>query len=130
MILVLFVVGCSSTSSAPHAANPVTFNIQVDNTRIDSGSQGANDTQDVTVVSDRRLYYKVVSPVDVTVYFYGVEAPGERMFLGQMQGREFTSSITPNTNTLEFVFVATQPNSSGTLKFMLSVQPFAPVAAE
>jgi hypothetical protein len=80
-------------------------------------------------VSGQLLYYQVVSPVDVTVYFYGMEGEGQRVFLGQAQGRTFASSVTPNTNALEFVCVATQPNSNATLKFTLSDQPIAPVAA-
>ena len=132
IFLVLFIVGCG-TPSAPHAAYPVTYGVQVDNTpaRSDTRPQNPdmNPTQDVAVASGRLLYYQVVSPVDVTVYFYGVEGQGERVFLGQMQGRTFTSSVMPNTNTLEFVFVATQPNSRATLKFTLSDRPIVPAVA-
>ena len=129
LMLVLFIGGCG-TPSPPHAAYPVTYSIQVDNTpaHSDTSPQNLNmsPTQDVAVVSGQRLYYQVASPVDVTVYFYGVEGQDQRVFLGQMQGRAFTSSVTPNTNTLEFVFIPTQPNSSSTLKFTLSDQPVAP----
>jgi len=129
IFLVLFIVGCG-TPSAPRAACPVTYSIQVDNTLAHSDTSpqnpGMNPTQDVAVASGRRLYFQVVSPVDVTVYFFGVDGQGERVFLGQMQGRTFTSSVTPNANTLEFVFVATQPNSRATVKFTLSGQPIAP----
>jgi len=124
MMLALLAAGCG-TPSTPHVAYPVTYNIQVDNTQISS----TNATQDIAVASGQALYYRVVSPVDVTVYFYGVEGEGQRMFLSQMQGRVFTSSITPSTGTLEFVFIATPPNSSGTLKFTLSDQPIAPAVA-
>jgi hypothetical protein len=134
LLLALLIGGCG-TPSPPHAAYPVTYNIQVDNTQVNSDTSPQNvnmsPTQDVAVVGGQALYYQVVSPVDVTVYFYGVEGQGERVFLNQMQGRTFTSSVTPSTNTLEFVFVATAPNSHGTLKFMLSDQSVAaPVAAQ
>jgi hypothetical protein len=137
-LLVAFIAGVlgfggCSTSAPPHSAYPVTYRIQVDNTpaHADTSPQNPNlsPTQDVEVVGGQRLYYQVVSPVDVTVYFYGMEGEGQRVFLGQMQGRTFASSVTPNTNALEFVFVATQPNSSATLKFTLSDQPIALVAA-
>ncbi|HEV8072618.1 MAG TPA: hypothetical protein VGP21_00690 [Opitutaceae bacterium] len=132
IFLVLLIGGCG-TPSAPHAAYPATYSIQVDNTPAHSDTSPQNPslspTQDVAVVGGQLLYYQVVSPVDVTVYFYGMEGEGQRVFLGQMQGRTFASSVTPNTNALEFVFVATQPNSSVTLKFTLSDQPIAPVAA-
>jgi hypothetical protein len=132
LMLGLFIGGCG-TPTPPHAAYPVTYSVQVDNTPAHSDTSPQNPsmspTQDVTVVSGQRLCYQVASPVDVTVYFYGMEGEGQRVFLGQMQGRTFASSVTPNTNTLEFVFVATQPNSSATLKFTLSDQPIASVAA-
>lgn len=132
LALVFFIGGCS-TPPPPHAAYPVTYRIQVDNTEAhsDTGPQNPamSPTQAVAVVSGQPLYYQVVSPVDVTVYFYGMEGEGARVFLGQMQGRTFAASVTPNTNTLEFVFVATQPNSSATLKFTLSDQPAAPAVA-
>jgi hypothetical protein len=131
-LLMAFFIGGCGTPSAPHAAYPVSYSIQVDNTQAYSDTTPQNSnmsaTQDVAVANGQRLYYQVVSPVDVTVYFYRVEGQGERVFLGQMQGRTFTSSVTPNTNTLEFVFVATQPNSRATLKFTLSDQPVAPAA--
>jgi hypothetical protein len=132
IFLVLFIGGCG-TPSAPHSAYPVTYNIQVDNTPAHSDASPQDPvmspTQAVAVASGKTLYYQVVSPVDVTVYFYGVEGEGERVFLGQAQGRTFAESVTPNTGTLEFVFVATQPNSRATLKFTLSDQPTAPAAA-
>jgi hypothetical protein len=134
LIFLAFFIGGCGTPSAPHAAYPVTYNIQVDNTpaHADTGAPNLSNTsptQDVTVVSGQLLHYQVVSPVDVTVYFYGMEGEGQRVFLGQMQGRSFAASVTPNTSTLEFVFVATQPNSSAMLKFTLSDQPVATVAA-
>jgi hypothetical protein len=132
IFLVLFIGGCG-TPSAPHSAYPVTYNIQVDNTPAHSDASPQDPvmspTQAVAVASGKTLYYQVVSPVDVTVYFYGVEGEGERVFLGQAQGRTFAASVTPNTGTLEFVFVATQPNSRAMLKFTLSDQPTAPAAA-
>jgi hypothetical protein len=132
LMSVFFMGGCS-TPAPPHAAYPATYSIQVDNTQAHSYASPQDpttgSTQAVAVVSGKPLYYQVVSPVDVTVYFYGVEGQGERVFLGQMQGRTFAASVTPSTSTLEFVFVATQPNSSATLKFTLSDQPAAPVAA-
>ncbi|HXA81240.1 MAG TPA: hypothetical protein VNV14_08210 [Opitutaceae bacterium] len=132
IFLVLFIGGCG-TPSAPHAAYPAAYSIQVDNTPAHSDTSPQNPslspTQDVAVVGGQLLYYQVVSPVDVTVYFYGMEGEGQRVFLGQAQGRTFASSVTPNTGTLEFVFVATQPNSSATLKFTLSDQPIASAAA-
>ena len=132
-LLMAFFIGGCGTPSAPHAAYPTAYSIQVDNTPAHSDTTPQNPTlsptQNVTVVGGQQLYYQVVSPVDVTVYFYGMEGEGQRVFLGQMQGRTFASSVTPNTNTLEFVFVATQPNSSATLKFTLSDQPIASAAA-
>jgi hypothetical protein len=132
LVLAVFIGGCS-TPAPPHAAYPVTYSIQVDNTQAHSDASPQDltmsPTQAVAVVSGKPLYYQVVSPVDVAVYFYGMEGQGERVFLGQMQGRTFAASVTPSASTLEFVFVATQPNSSATLKFTLSDQPAASVAA-
>jgi hypothetical protein len=75
------------------------------------------------------LFYRINSPVNVTVYMYEKigAAPGGNL-LGQMQiaaGSPTTSQITPRTTALEFVFSATQTNSSGTLQFTLSDQPIA-----
>jgi hypothetical protein len=132
LMLAFFLGGCA-TPAPPHAAYPVVYNILVTNTQVHADTNPPNlnmsSTQDVAVVSGQLLYYQVVSPVDVTVYFYGVEGQGERVFLGQMEGRTFTSSVMPNTNTLEFVFVATQPDGSAAVKFTLSDQPTAPAAA-
>jgi hypothetical protein len=132
-LLMAFFIGGCGTPSAPQSAYPKTYHIQVDNTPEHFGAGPQNPslspTQNVAVVGGQQLYYQVVSPVDVTVYFYGMEGEGQRVFLGQAQGRTFASSVTPNTNTLEFVFVATQPNSSATLKFTLSDQPVASAAA-
>jgi hypothetical protein len=135
-IAALFAGGCSSAPPTNQSPYPVTYNIQVDNTQSPSDynaqATSASATRDVAVASGQTLYYKVESPVDVTVYFYGVESPGEsgRIFLAQMQGRTFVSSIMPNKGTLEFVFIATQPNSHGTVKFTLSDHPLAPLAAQ
>ena len=134
LTLGLLMGGCATSPRTPHVAYPVTYDIQVNNTQVhsDYGPQNlsVNATQDVAVASGQTLYYQVVSPVDVTVYFYGVDSPGQRAFLGQMQGTSFTSSIVPSTGTLEFMFIATHPNSSGTLKFTLSDQPIAPAVAQ
>jgi hypothetical protein len=85
-------------------------------------------SQNVTVQPQETLYYQVNSPIGVTLYIYDKTSSGERgSLLGTMQGTQFTSSVTPDSSVLEFVFTSSQTNSNGTLAFTLSDTPLAPV---
>ena len=121
--------GCATTADVPRVAYPVSYNVQVGNTQVatDVGGQNLNvaATQQVEVEPGEPLYYRVSSPVDVTVSVYEVTSSGDRSLLGQMRGTSFTTSVMPSTGTVEFSFAASQPNSSGTLQFTLSDDPIA-----
>jgi hypothetical protein len=127
--LVIFAGGCAS---GPEVSYPVTYQIQVGNTEVhtDYGPQSTNMSASQQVVASvgRPLYYQVVSPIDVSVYVYERAAPNSRTQVTQMEGKTFTSSITPTTSTLEFTFTATQPNSRAKVLFTLSDRPIAPTS--
>jgi hypothetical protein len=128
----LILGGCASTPPTPKITYPVTYQIQIGNTQVhsDYGPQtlNVNASQEVVVEPNRPLYYQVVSPVDVTVYVYEKSAPNSRKQVGQMEGKSFTSSISPTSRTLEFAFSAAEPNSSGKVLFTLSDRPITPVS--
>jgi hypothetical protein len=126
--------GCASPQPPlPTIHYPVTYQVPIGNTSAQAStgpqSLNINATQDVEVQPGVPLYYQISSPVAVTVYLYEKigAAPGGNL-LGQMQlpaGGPTTNQITPRTSSLEFVFSASQANSSGTLQFTLSDQPIA-----
>lgn len=126
----LVLAGCGTTPPMPRVSYPVTYQIQVGNTQVrsDYGPQNLNlnATQDVTVPPGQPLYYQIVSPVDIIVYVYEGNSQGSHTFLGQNQGTMFTSSVVPNTSSLQFAFSVTQPNSTGALRFTISDQPIPP----
>ena len=135
-LLLALVAGCATTPPRPRVVYPVTYNVQVGNTQVNAPSGGqnlnVNATQEVTVVPGVPLYYRVESPVAVTVTVAQRTAPapaGVRTELGSLQGTSFTTSITPAGDLLEFTFAVVQPNSSGTLQFTLSDQPLPPATA-
>ncbi len=118
------------TPPRPVVAYPVSYQVQIANTQVVSadGPQNLsnNATQDVTVDPGKTLYYQVVSPIDVTLSLYELPSPGmPSARIAQMQGTTFTSSITPSTSVVRFVFSASQANSSGNLRFTLSDRPIA-----
>ena len=119
------------TPPRPVVAYPVSYQVQIGNTQVraNDGPQNLNvsATQDVSVEPGKTLYYQVSSPIDVTLSLYELPSsttPSAR--LAQTQGTTFTSSIVPTTSAVRFTFTATQPNSSGTLRFTLSDRPIAP----
>lgn len=124
---VLFMAGCASQPSAPRIKYPVTYQVQVGNTRVtsDYGPQNLTTqaTQQVSVEPGRPMYYQVVSPFDVAVTVSESSSPGMKKQVSQMQGTTFTAMITPQTPTVEFSFAPTHTNSGGTLQFTLSDQP-------
>ncbi len=128
----LVMAGCT-TASLPRVTYPVTYQIHLGNTQVRSsyGPQNlnVNATQDVTVSPDEPLYYQVSSPVEVVVYVYEGETPGERTLLGQNEGTSFTSSVLPRSDSLQFVFSVAQANSSGVVQFTLSDEPLAPAVS-
>jgi hypothetical protein len=131
LLLGLFAAGCATTPPRPVVHYPVTYDVPVGNTQVNSsaGPQNLNvsSTQQVTADVGEPLYYQIVSPVAVTVSVYERRSTDSgRMLLKEMQGTSFTSSITPAVSALEFVFSVQESNSSGTLKFTLSDRPIAP----
>lgn len=128
--LALLAAGCESTTSPyPHITYPATYQLQVGNSQVNSsyGPQSSNVTasQRVTVEPGVPLYYQVVSPVAVTAYVYQDDSSGNHTLIGEMQGTDFNSSITPQTQALDFAFAVSNANSSGTLQFTLSDRPIA-----
>jgi hypothetical protein len=123
----VWLAGCATTADVPRVSYPVTYNIQVGNTQVATSAGGQNlniaPTQQVEVVPREPLYYRVDSPVDVTVSVFEIGRSGERSLLGQMRGTSFTTSVMPTSSQVEFSFSASQPNSSGTVQFTLSDEP-------
>jgi hypothetical protein len=123
------ITGCSSEPSAVQIKYPVTYNVQVGQTKAvsDYGPQTLSNqaVQQLTVEVGRPLYYAVDSDFDVLVTVAEVPSPDERRQVSQMQGSKFTTSITPETSTLVVTFAAAKPNTGGNLKFTLSDQPIA-----
>lgn len=124
---VLWLAGCATTADVPRVSYPVSYNIQVGNAQVATSAGGQNlnvaPTQQVEVVPHEPLYYRVDSPVDVTVSVFELGRAGERSLLGQMRGTSFTTSLMPRTSQVEFAFSASQPNSSGMVQFTLSDEP-------
>ncbi|HEU5077766.1 MAG TPA: hypothetical protein VFT72_01040 [Opitutaceae bacterium] len=122
----LLVGGCYS-EPVPRVKYPVTYNVQVGNTRVtsDYGPQNLNTqaVQQVSVEAGRPIYYQVVSPFEVSVVVSESSSPGVKEQVSQMQGTTFTAMLTPKTPLLEFTFAAAHTNSGGTLQFTLSDQP-------
>ena len=72
------------------------------------------------------LYYRLSSPVDVTVSVYEFDAQGQRTLLGQMRGTSFTTSVMPSNSRVEFdVMPSSQPATSGLVQLTVSDQPIA-----
>ncbi|MBW8780917.1 MAG: hypothetical protein JF599_03380 [Verrucomicrobia bacterium] len=131
--VVFLAAGCHTPERRPVVVYPVTYDIPVGNTQV-SASAGAQNlnvsaTQQVTARVGEPLYYQIISPVPVTVSIYERRAdmPEPRMLVRELQGTNFTSSLTPSERLLEFVFSVKDSNSNGTLKFTISDRPIAPV---
>lgn len=125
----LLIAGCASEPDAPRIQYPVTYHVQVGNTRVTSDYGPQNLTtqamQQVAVEAGRPMYYQVVSPFDVTVQIYEAASSNVKKQVSQMQGTTFTAMITPQTPTLEFTFTPSHTNSGGDVQFTLSDQPIA-----
>lgn len=126
---VLLVGGCASTPPLTRIKYPITYQVNVGNTRVasDYGPQNLTTSanQQVSVEAGRPIYYQVVSPFEVTVQVSEPSSGGVKRQINQMQGTSFTASITPATPMLEFSFTPSHTNSGGTLQFTLSDQPIA-----
>lgn len=128
LVLALVIGGCVSHSDK----YPITYQVKVGNTQVLSGygpqNINVNARQVVAVEPGEMFYYQVVSPLNVTVYVYEQEKNGtERRLVSQMQGTAFTSSVTPEQNSLEFLFSVTNANTSGSIQFTVSDRPLQPV---
>jgi hypothetical protein len=137
ILLAAFLGGCAETNPPlPQIHYPVTYQVPVGNRQAQSnyGPQNlsVNATQDVTVQPGVPLYFQVVSPIPVNTYVYDRSGPsGNGSLITQLSGTTFTSSVTPESTTLEFSFQPLQANTSGTLQFTLSDQPLTnPAPAE
>lgn len=123
----VFMAGCTSTPPTPRIKYPVTYQVQVGNTRVtsDYGPQNLTTSanQQVAVEAGRPIYYQVVSPFDVTIQVSESASAGTKKQVSQMQGTTFTAMIVPTTPTLEFSFTPSRTNTGGTLQFTLSDQP-------
>lgn len=127
---VLLIAGCASEPATPRIKYPVTYSVQVGNTRVASDYGPQNLTtqavQQVSVDAGRPLYYQVVSPFEVNVTVSESASPGVKKQVSQMQGTTFTAMITPETPLVEFSFTPAHTNSGGTLQFTLSDQAITP----
>ena len=129
----VLLAGCATTPPRPRIAYPVTYNIQVGNTQVNSSYGGQNlnvhATQQVEAAEGQPLYYQIVSPIPVALSVYDLSSSGVRTPLGEMRGTSFTSAVTPVSGMLEFTFTPLQANTNGALQFTLSDRPIAPAAA-
>jgi len=129
LVAVLCMAGCASTPPVPRIKYPVTYQVQVGNTRVNSDYGPQNLTtsanQQVAVDAGHPIYYQVVSPFDVTVQVSESASPGVKKQVSQMQGTTFTAMITPPPPMLEFSFSPSRTNTGGTLQFTLSDQPIS-----
>ena len=127
--LALF-AGCSSEPAVIHIKYPITYQVQVGETKAvsDYGPQSLSNqaVQQLTVEVGRPLYYRVDSSFEVLVTVAEVPSPDMRHQVSQMQGANFTTSITPQSSNLVVTFSAAKPNTGGTVKFTLSDEPFSP----
>jgi len=124
--LALGLAGCDSTTYT----YPMTYQIPIGSSQVTSayGPQNLNvsASKDISVQPGVPLYYQVVSPISLTLYIFDKTGPGTGgPMLGQMQGENVTSSVTPSSGTLEFVFSAAQMNTGGTVQFTISDRPLA-----
>lgn len=123
--------GCGTTRAPVTRVNyPVTYQVQVGNSqaRSDAGPQNLSvtATQEVATNPSEALYYRVVSPFDVSVVVYEKDgSSGTRRQIGQLQGMNFGSSVVSSTDRIEFTFASASPNTGGGLQFTISDRPIA-----
>lgn len=127
----LLAAGCASDiASAPRIKYPVTYTVQVGNTRVNSdyGPQNLSTTanQQVAVDPGSPLYYSVAAPFDVAVQVSEIPSNGAKRQVSTMQGQSFSATVTPSTPTLEFSFSPVRANTGGPLEFTLSDRPIGP----
>lgn len=121
--------GCSSGVQPllPAIHNPVTYQVPVGHAASAPGSPAYGATQDVVVEPGQPVYYRITSPVPVSVYFYektGVSPNGN--LLGHVSvpaGEPVSARIVPATSTLEFLFKPAEASARGDLQFTLSDRP-------
>lgn len=123
--------GCATdTPATPRIKYPVTYTVQVGNTRVNSdyGPQNLSTTanQQVAVDPGSPLYYRVNAPYDVSVQVSEIPSTGSKRQVSTMQGMSFSATVTPTTPTLEFAFSPVRANTGGPLEFTLSDKPIGP----
>jgi hypothetical protein len=120
--------GCESSPDYP-----ITYQIPIGYSTVTSayGLQNLNvsATHDSAVQPGVPMYYQVTSPVNLTLYVFDKTGPGTGgVLLNQTQGTSITSMATATSDTLEFVFSASQPYTAGTVQLTISDRPLPPVA--
>ena len=125
---VAFLAGCESAPDYP-----ITYQIPIGYSQVTSvyGLQNLNvsATHDSAVQPGVPMYYQIASPVNMTVYVFDKNGPGPGgVLLNQTQGTSITSMATARSDTLEFVFSASQPYTAGTVQLTISDRPLPPVA--
>jgi len=123
-LLTCALAGCATTDY------PVAYQVPLNPPQVTSAygplNLPVNGVQDVPAPAHHgaQLYFQVLSPTDVEAYVYDKtsSAPGGQL-LGQFRGTSFYSSAVPTSDTVEFVFSATQPVTGGTLQLSVSDSP-------
>lgn len=123
--------GCSSGVQPllPALHNPVTYQVPVGHVTPTRGQPSYGATQDVVVEPGQPVYYRITSPVAVSVYYYektGAAPNGNLLgHLSVPAGRPVSARIVPATSTLEFLFTPAATAARGDLQFTLSDRPLS-----
>jgi hypothetical protein len=109
-LILIWCAGCASMPPPPRLAQPAAYELDfpVAAAGVES-ARGLEVTQTVTVPARELLYYRVDSPVEVTVSVYEGNPARGRTLLGQMRGNRFTTSVMPSTTQVEFHVSTTPP---------------------
>jgi len=127
----LVLAGCESSDY------PNSYQIPVSNAQVStiSGVQntGMTGIKDVESKPGYALYFQAVSPISVNFEIYekssmsmGNGGGSRGALLTRMQGTAFDSSVTPNSDAVEFVFTPTFANTAGTVQLTSSDRPISP----
>lgn len=118
--------GCASTPpSPPRLAMPSVYQIKLPAAAPAGATPDSTKelTQAVRVPPHELLYYRVDSPVDVTVSVFEVRRDATRTLLGQMRGTSFTTSVMPTTPDVEFAFTPAPAKGEGAVHFAVANAP-------
>jgi hypothetical protein len=127
--IVIWCAGCASTTPPPRLAQPAAYELDFPVAAAGGEStRGLEVTQTVTVPARELLYYRVDSPVEVTVSVYEGNSARGRTLLGQMRGNRFTTSVMPTTTRVEFHVSTTPPVPEVPVRLHVANTPI-PVAA-